>query len=75
MSAADFIVLIRIVLYATIVFGFPHLLKAIHFKVKDNLKKNIDLAAFILYLLFVLLFAFFFRSDINGTGIITDPLL
>ena len=74
MSAADFIVFIRIVLYASIAFGFPHLLKAIHFKVKDNSKKIIVLAALILYLLFVLLFAFFLRTEINGTGIITDPL-
>lgn len=74
MSADDFIVIFRIILYASVVFGFPRLLKAIHFKVKDSTKKNLDLAASILYLLFVLLFAFIFRSEINGTGIITDPL-
>ena len=72
MSKADIVIVIRIALSALAVFGLPYLLRMIHCQVKQKL--CIYIVSLFAYLICVVLFAFIFRTEVNGTGIIADPL-
>lgn len=74
MSKANIAILIRIALSAFAVFGFPHLLKAMHVRLQEKWRNKINIVSMLGFLICVWIYAFIFRSEINGKGIITDPL-
>ncbi|SDK24604.1 VanZ like family protein [Sarcina sp. DSM 11001] len=74
MSKANIAILIRIALSAFAVFGFPHLLKAMHVRLQEKWRKKINIVSLLGFLICVWMYAFIFRSEINGTGVIIDPL-
>ena len=70
MSKVDLLIMTRVALSAFVVLGLPHLLK----RIKCREERNLYIISLIGYLIGVVLFAFVFRSEVNGTGFITDPL-
>ena len=72
MNRTDLVLLIKIAMSTFIVFSSPYFLKKI--KCCEEKKRWIYKCVFLLYLICVILFAFVFRSKVNGTGVIFDPL-